>query len=201
MSICEFIVAIVGTTTGGSDAAHKTLIAFVCVYIFFFASTWGPTGWAVSGEVFPLTIRSKGIALSTASNWLINFVIAFVTPYFVDEDKANLGSKVFFIWGSTCALAVVYAYLIVYETKGLSLEAIDAMMRQVWPWQSKGWRPDGQVVRAGEEAAVQGTGVAAAVPGQVPVLREVEEKKRLSWHSVFKRSRTPSRESVETRKQ
>ncbi|KAH7364459.1 general substrate transporter [Rhexocercosporidium sp. MPI-PUGE-AT-0058] len=196
MSLCEFVVAIVGTTTGDSSAAHKTLIAFVCVYIFFFASTWGPTGWAVSGEVFPLTIRSKGIALSTASNWLLNFVIAFVTPYFVDEDKADLGSKVFFIWGSTCACAVVYAYAVVYETKGLSLESCDRMMRQVHPWQSAGWRDEVVGIVGDVEGAlganVQGTGVAAAVPApEAPPMRE----QRRSWSNVFKRGSTSSSES------
>ncbi|KAL5320689.1 hypothetical protein ACEPPN_011499 [Leptodophora sp. 'Broadleaf-Isolate-01'] len=187
MSICEFIVAIVGTTTGGSDAAHKILIAFVCVYIFFFASTWGPTGWAVSGEVFPLTIRSKGIALSTASNWLFNFVIAFVTPYFVDDDKANLQSKVFFIWGSTCALAAVYAYFVVYETKGLSLESCDRMMKKVWPWQSAGWRPEIE----GGVASVRDVGGAAAAVVPAPEVPAMGEQRR-SWQNPLKRGRTAS---------
>lgn len=41
MVICQFIVAILGTVTQ-ADAAVKTMIAFICIYIFFFASTWGP---------------------------------------------------------------------------------------------------------------------------------------------------------------
>lgn len=141
MAICEFIVAIVGTTVD-SDVSHKVLIAFVCIYIVFFATTWGPTSWAVSGEVFPLPIRSKGIALSTASNWLFNFVIAFVTPYLVDPDRADLGARVFFIWGSTCAACAAFAYACVYETKGLELEEIDTMMRETRPWRSARWRAE-----------------------------------------------------------
>jgi SP family sugar:H+ symporter-like MFS transporter len=73
MVICQFIVAIVGTANG-SDAATKVLIAFICIYIFFFASTWGPGAWVLIGEIFPLPIRSRGVALSTASNWLWNCV-------------------------------------------------------------------------------------------------------------------------------
>jgi SP family sugar:H+ symporter-like MFS transporter len=46
MTFCEFIVAIVGVTTE-SDIANKMLIAFVCLYIFFFAISWGPVGWVV----------------------------------------------------------------------------------------------------------------------------------------------------------
>ena len=37
---------------------------------------------------------------TTATNWLLNFIIAFITPYMVDEDRGSLESLVFFIWGS-----------------------------------------------------------------------------------------------------
>ena len=52
----------------------------------------------VIGEIFPLPIRAKGVSLSTASNWLWNFVLCYVTPYMVDADEGNLGAKVFFVW-------------------------------------------------------------------------------------------------------
>jgi MFS transporter, SP family, sugar:H+ symporter len=141
MCICEFIVAVVGVTAGG-QAGHIVLIVFVCIYIFFFACTWGPTGWAVSGEIFPLSIRSKGVALSTASNWLWNFIISFATPYIVEKDKGNLMEKVFFIWGSTCLACVLFSYFCVYETKGLSLEQVDRMMKETTPRNSARWNPD-----------------------------------------------------------
>jgi MFS family permease len=70
MLICEFIVAIIGTCRPDDDAAVKSMIAFICIYIFFFATTWGPGAWVVIGEIFPLPMRAKGVALSTASNWL-----------------------------------------------------------------------------------------------------------------------------------
>ncbi|CAD6445925.1 4839dbb4-6a0e-4598-92c5-2b747ae35c59 [Sclerotinia trifoliorum] len=127
MAVCEFIIAIVGSVLSENKAAQWVLFAFVCVHIFFFASTWGPTGWAVSGEMFPLALRGRGIALSTASNWLWNFVIAFVTPYLVGEENANLEAKVFYIFGGTCAISAVFAYFFIYETKGQSLESIDRM--------------------------------------------------------------------------
>lgn len=73
MVICEFIVAIIGVTDS-SKPATAAMIAFICIYIFFFATTWGPGAWVLIGEVFPLPIRSRGVALSTASNWLWNCV-------------------------------------------------------------------------------------------------------------------------------
>ena len=74
MVICEFIVAIAGTVDGGNPTTVKAEIAFICIYIFFFASTWGPAAWVVIGEIFPLPIRSRAVGLSTASNWLWNCV-------------------------------------------------------------------------------------------------------------------------------
>jgi SP family sugar:H+ symporter-like MFS transporter len=42
MLVCEFIVAIIGVTDGSNQSAVRAMIAFICIYIFFFASTWGP---------------------------------------------------------------------------------------------------------------------------------------------------------------
>jgi len=151
MLICEFIIAIVGTVDPGSKAAGYCLIIFTCIYIFFFASTWGPAAWVVIGEIFPLPIRAKGVALSTASNWFWNFVIGYITPYMVDKDKGNLGSKVFFVWGATCTLCVVFAYLMVPETKGLSLEQVDCMLAETTPRTSVKWMPSSTYADSSEK--------------------------------------------------
>ncbi|KAK2808738.1 hypothetical protein FQN50_004410 [Emmonsiellopsis sp. PD_5] len=141
MLVCEFIIAIVGTVLPGSNTASMCLIVFVCIYIAAFASTWGPGAWVVIGEIFPLPIRARGVALSTASNWLWNCILAIITPYLVDAEKANLGAKVFFIWGGTCTLSMIYAYFCVPETKGLSLEQVDRMFEESTPRTSGKWKP------------------------------------------------------------
>jgi sugar porter (SP) family MFS transporter len=78
MIIAQFIVGIIGVTAGapGKDNqnAVRAMIAFICINISFFATTWGPAAWVVIGEVFPLPIRSRGVGLSTASNWFWNCV-------------------------------------------------------------------------------------------------------------------------------
>ncbi|OTB07805.1 hypothetical protein M426DRAFT_317698 [Hypoxylon sp. CI-4A] len=140
MVICQFIVAIIGTVTS-TDAAVKAMIAFICIYIFFFASTWGPGAWVVIGEIYPLPMRARGVALSTASNWLWNCIIAVITPYMVDEDKGNLGAKVFYIWGGLCSICFVYAYFLIPETKGLTLEQVDRMLEETTPRTSAKWVP------------------------------------------------------------
>ncbi|KAL3458212.1 general substrate transporter [Aspergillus heterothallicus] len=152
MVICQFIVAIAGTVDGSNSQTVRAQISFICIYIFFFASTWGPGAWVVIGEIYPLPIRSRGVALSTASNWLWNCIIAVITPYMVDTDKGNLKSRVFFIWGSLCSCAFVYTYFLVPETKGLTLEQVDRMMEETTPRTSAKWKPHSRfVVDIGKE--------------------------------------------------
>ncbi|CAO3569006.1 unnamed protein product [Mortierella alpina] len=154
MTVCEFIVAIIGVTVGFNHTsvidgvtiannipAVNAQIAFIAIYIFFFATTWGPGAWVLIGEIFPLTIRSRGVALSTASNWFWNFIIGFITPYLVGTEYANMQSSVFFLWGTLCALCIVYAYFLVPETKGLTLEQVDQMLDEVSPRKSAAWKP------------------------------------------------------------
>jgi hypothetical protein len=62
----------------------------------------------------------KGVALSTTSNWLWNFVIGVHHSYMVVTDEGKLGAKVFFILGATCTASALSAYVFVPETKGLS---------------------------------------------------------------------------------
>jgi sugar porter (SP) family MFS transporter len=149
MLICEFLVAIIGVTVGfnkthvvstAADGTTTSLannisavnaqIAFIAIYIFFFATTWGPGAWIVIGEIFPLPIRSRGVALSTASNWLWNCIIAVITPYMVNQDEGNLRSSVFFIWGALCTACFFYAYFLIPETKVYTVHC--SLLRSPW---------------------------------------------------------------------
>ncbi|KAI5865050.1 general substrate transporter [Durotheca rogersii] len=145
MIVSQFIVGAIGVTEGrvevGNNAAVQAMIAFICINISFFATTWGPTAWVVVGEAFPLPIRSRGVGISTASNWFWNTIIAVITPYLVGADEANLGPKVFFLWGSLCCLSLTFAYFLVPELRGLSLEQADMCMQEVSPRESAKWKP------------------------------------------------------------
>jgi sugar porter (SP) family MFS transporter len=157
MLICQFLVAIIGVTVGfdhthpdpadpekslaDNTSAVNAQIAFIAIFIFFFASTWGPGAWIVIGEIFPLPIRSRGVGLSTASNWLWNTIIAVITPYMVGDKYGAMKSTVFFVWGSLCTCALVYSYFLIPETKGLTLEQVDKMMEETTPRTSAKWKP------------------------------------------------------------
>jgi SP family sugar:H+ symporter-like MFS transporter len=154
MCVSQFIVAMAGTfSTGQTDdgvitvkniAGQKAAVSFVCIYIFFFASTWGPLAWVVTGEIFPLKVRAKALSMTTATNWLFNWAIAYSTPYLVNYGPgyANLQSKIFFIWFGCCFICIAFVYFFIYETKGLSLEEVDQLYEECTSARhSSKWRP------------------------------------------------------------
>jgi len=84
----------------------------------------------------------------------------------VGTDKGNLGSKVFFIWGALCTACFVYAYLLVWETKGLTLEQVDRMMEETTPRHSASWKPH----------ATYATDMGVTKDGKLPVVqREAQQ--------------------------
>jgi MFS transporter, SP family, sugar:H+ symporter len=94
--------------------------------------------------------------MTTATNWLLNWAIAYSTPYMVNEGDgyANLQSKVFFVWGSFCLVSIAFVWLMIYETKGLTLEQVDELYGMVTKaWKSKEFRPALSFVEAEEMAA------------------------------------------------
>nr|CAA75114.1 putative glucose sensor [Kluyveromyces lactis] len=133
MTISNFIIAIVGLATD-SMVANKVMIAFICLFIASFSATWGGGVWVISAELYPLGVRAKCTAICAASNWLINFICALITPYIMHIDSSvrqtSIGTKIFFVWGSLNAVGVLVVYFTVYETNGLSLEEIDELYKK-----------------------------------------------------------------------
>lgn len=98
----------------------------------------------MTGELFPLKVRAKCLSMTTATNWLLNFAIAYSTPYMVNDGpgNANLQSRVFFVWGSFCFVCIAFVWFCIYETKGLTLEQVDELYGIVSKaWKSKSFRP------------------------------------------------------------
>lgn len=132
MAVSNFIIAIVGVSISLDEAQGVVSIVFSCVFIAFFASSWGGCAWAICSDIYGITIRQKAVSITAATNWLVNFVFAYITPYLIDTGShtAALGNKIFFIWGGCNTLGVLFVYFMVYETKGLKLEEVDLMYQQ-----------------------------------------------------------------------
>lgn len=129
MAVSNFIIAICGVSINDSQTNAILCVSFACLFIAFFASTWGGSTWALCSDIYGISVRQKAFALTAATNWIVNFVFAYITPYLIDtgEHTAAIGSKIFFMWGSLNAAGAFFVFFTVYETKGLKLEEVDFM--------------------------------------------------------------------------
>ncbi|KAH6621630.1 hypothetical protein B0J18DRAFT_231589 [Chaetomium sp. MPI-SDFR-AT-0129] len=128
-----------------NSTAGIVMIVAAALFIASFAMTWGPICWVVIGETFPLRTRAKQASISTAGNWLGNFMISFLTPLATSGISYAYG----FVFVGTNIAAALVTYFFLYESVSLSLENVDAMYAQpqLKPWTSRGWVPEGYVTR------------------------------------------------------
>lgn len=61
-------------------ATPTLVVVFVMIYNAAFGYSWGPIPWLYPPEILPLSIRSKGASLSTATNWAFNWLVGEMTP-------------------------------------------------------------------------------------------------------------------------
>ncbi|CCE92263.1 sugar porter family MFS transporter TDEL_0E00200 [Torulaspora delbrueckii] len=146
MMACMVIYASVGVTRlypNGMDqptskGAGNCMICFTMFYIFCYALSWAPIAWVVTAEVFPLRVKSKCMALASASNWLWGFLISFFTPFITGAINFYYG----YVFVGCLCFSYFYVFFFVPESKGLTLEEIDEMwVEGVLPWRSTEWVP------------------------------------------------------------
>ncbi|KAI8976337.1 general substrate transporter [Trametes punicea] len=142
-SIWLFVFAAAGTAKDPTkdEGIGKVMIVSACLFIFGYAMTWAPGIWILIGETFPTRTRARQAALSTASNWLWNFLLAFFTPFIVSA----IGFQYGFIFAACNLAGAVIVYFFLYESSDLSLESVDMMYCDpaCKPWTSRNWAPAG----------------------------------------------------------
>lgn len=117
-----------------SGATGKGVIACTYLFVASYAPTWGPVSWIYPPELFPLRLRGKAVALTTASNWAFNFALSyFVPPAFV-----NIQWKTYIIFGVFCTVMAVHVFFMFPETAGKTLEEVESMfLAGEKPWNTK----------------------------------------------------------------
>ncbi|KAG6809898.1 hypothetical protein H0H92_014199 [Tricholoma furcatifolium] len=127
MTASHLIIALLVFQFEADWSAHSTAawMAVIGIYTFTaaYGMSFGPIGWVLPSEVFPLSMRSKGVAISTASNWVNNFFIGLITPVIMEMSP----SGTFLIFAIACSLAYFWSTYSVPETANVSLEEIDAV--------------------------------------------------------------------------
>ncbi|PIA35422.1 hypothetical protein AQUCO_03500059v1 [Aquilegia coerulea] len=147
MLIAQILVGVViglqfGTSGVGSMSkgyANLVLI-LICLYVAAFAWSWGPLGWLVPSEIFPLEIRSAGQAITVSVNMLFTFIIGQIFLIMLCYMKFGL----FFFFGGWVLIMTLFIYFFLPETKNVPIEEMSRVWKSHWFWNK--YIPDEAVI-------------------------------------------------------
>jgi MFS transporter, SP family, galactose:H+ symporter len=124
MTASLLVLALTSGHAAQSALLQTVAVISVLIYIFGFAISLGPIVWIICSEIFPIYARDFGIMITTAGNWIFNAMLAFIFPSLL----AWLGNDAFYLFVGACLLSFVFVYYFIPETKGVSLEHIEAQL-------------------------------------------------------------------------
>jgi sugar porter (SP) family MFS transporter len=122
---CILSLGVLGVFFASHSLQHDvSWLALVCliVYIASFAVGLGPVFWLMISEIFPLSVRSPAMSVSTVGNWTANFL---VSAFFLSLTTAITREGTFWLYAGFGVAALLYFIVRVPETKGRSLEEIE----------------------------------------------------------------------------
>jgi SP family sugar:H+ symporter-like MFS transporter len=132
-AISMLIIAIVYTAAASSTSALTCLVAFVCVYTFFYIGWVGPMAWVVAGEIPSTRLRSYTLGLGAGIGFFIGWLVAFTAPYFINSADLNWGPKYGYIWFVTNLINMIFIFFFLPEMKDRTLEEIDELFHNRVP--------------------------------------------------------------------
>src|SRR5205809_8090879 len=103
-------------------------IAVICLmgYVASFAISLGPIFWLLIAEIYPLKIRGLAEGTAATFNWASNLIVSLTFLTLVEKLGA---SSTFLLYAFASVASWLFAYYFVPETRGRTLEQIEAFWR------------------------------------------------------------------------
>jgi MFS family permease len=119
------------------DVLGWVSICSLMAYVGSFAVGLGPVFWLILSEIYPLRIRGRAMSVGTAANWSANLLVALT---FLTLTKVMGKPATFWLYGAVTVAAWFFAFFLVPETRGKTLEQIEAHMRSGKHPRGRCWR-------------------------------------------------------------
>jgi sugar porter (SP) family MFS transporter len=110
-----------------SGALSWLAVISIMVYVASFAISLGPIFWLLIAEIYPLKVRSSSEGLAATFNWGSNLLVSLTFLTLLEEIGAT---RTFWLYGLFAIGAWLFSYYLVPETKGHTLEEIEAFWRK-----------------------------------------------------------------------
>jgi len=115
-------LAVVAAEFYAAQATGWLVLAGLLGFIAFFAMSQGAVIWVFISEIFPNRVRSKGQSLGSLTHWVMAAVVSWTFPVIADAS----GGHAFAFFSAMMILQFVFAWFVMPETKGKSLEELEA---------------------------------------------------------------------------
>jgi SP family sugar porter-like MFS transporter len=99
------------------------LLTLVVAAIACYAMSLAPVTWVILSEIFPNRIRGRALSLATFSLWSACFILTYTFPLL---NSVLMASGTFWLYGAICVLGFWFLRRQLPETKGKTLEQIEA---------------------------------------------------------------------------
>lgn len=107
------------------------VVILICTFVSAFAWSWGPLGWLIPSETFPLETRSAGQSVTVCVNLLFTFVIAQAFLSMLCHFKFGI----FFFFSGWVLVMSFFVFFLVPETKNVPIEEMTEMVwKKHWLW-------------------------------------------------------------------
>ena len=113
---------------GGSRLPAISILLSVLLYVSTYATGLGVVPWQQS-ELFPLSVRSVGSSLATATNWGCNTIVGLT---FLPMMDLLTPQWTFVCYAVVCAVGWCVIWRIYPETMGLALEEVGDLLKDGW---------------------------------------------------------------------
>ncbi|PBK87572.1 general substrate transporter [Armillaria gallica] len=154
-AVCGFAMLIIGSIylshANNTEHGRTAIICFIYIFIAGFISSWAIVCRIVCNEVQPTQTRAAASSLGQCANWVVNCVVAFSTPLFLN--RSTWGP--YFLFGGCSLLNAAVCFAFQPETNGLTLEAIDSGFEDT-PFQSAMRRRIGNLRNRANNTTVDG---------------------------------------------
>jgi sugar porter (SP) family MFS transporter len=108
-----------------SDAQGAVVVVFVCAFIASHAVGQGAVIWVFISEIFPNAVRDYGMSLGSGTHWVMAATITLLTPTVLSTFS---GAQIFAFFAGMMCLQLLFVWLVMPETKGLTLEEMEVKL-------------------------------------------------------------------------
>ncbi|XVE63864.1 hypothetical protein DITRI_Ditri07aG0055400 [Diplodiscus trichospermus] len=132
LTIGGLLTALFGDHGTLSKVSAYIVLVLICIYVCGFGLSWGPLGWLVPSEIFPLEIRSAGQSITVAVGLLFAFLVGQTFLVML----CHMKSGIFFFFGGWVAAMTLFVYLLLPETKNVPIEKMEKVWKEHWFWKN-----------------------------------------------------------------